>query len=136
MKAAWIALILVGLSFDAAAKRLLVDDTDEFVAYVETESVEISVNTVKIAVLYDYKSRHNYLKWPYWSQRTLVQYDCKDKRVQTLFYAFYAGQMGSGEQVLNGAILPGLWAQVPAGSTVEKFWKVACRKEPLEGASG
>lgn len=128
MKRFLIAVVLVLLSDSVAAKRMLLDDGDEFVAYAETDTIETSINTAKMWMLYDYKAKHTYLRWTYWSQRSLGEFDCRDKRAQTLHYVYYEGQMGGGELVLNGAILPGLWAPVPAGSILEKFWKIACSK--------
>ena len=117
----------LALACDAvAAKRQLLDDTDEFVAYAETDSIEKSSSTAKMWLLYDYKSKHIYLKWTYWSQRSLSEFDCREKRAQTLYYAFHEGQMGGGEMILSGTILPGLWTPVPAGSVIEKFWRIAC----------
>jgi hypothetical protein len=119
--------VALGLACDAVlAKRQLLDDTDEFVAYAETDMIERSSGTAKMWVLYDYKVKHTYMKWAYWSQRSLSEFDCKGKRAQTLYYAFYEGQMGGGGMVLSGTILPGLWAPVRNGSLIEKFWKLAC----------
>ena len=128
MKQLLIAVVLALLSNPAAAKRTLLHDGDEFVAYAETDTVERLKYTVRMWVLYDYKIKHTYMKWTYWSQRSLSEFDCSEKRTQTLQYAFYEGQMGGGELVLSGALPPGLWAPVHAGSIVEKFWKIACGK--------
>ncbi len=52
------------LACDAvAARRQLLDDTDEFVAYVEMDTIERSSRTAKMWILYDYKFKHTYLKW-------------------------------------------------------------------------
>ena len=128
MKRLLIAVCLMLLSSVVAAKRMLLADVDEFSAYAETDTIERASNTAKMWVLYDYKTKHTYLRWAYWSQRTLGEFDCRDKRAQTLHYVYYEGQMGGGELVLSGAILPGLWTPVHAGSVVEKFWKIACSK--------
>ena len=71
MKRLVFAIFLVVACDAAAAKRQLLDDTDEFVAYAEAESIERTDGTAKMWVLYDYKEKHTYLKWAYWSQRTL-----------------------------------------------------------------
>ena len=126
MKRLLFAIALVVASNAAAARRQLLDDTDEFVAYAETDTIERSSRTAKMWILYDYKFKHTYLKWTYWSQRTLGEFDCKDKRAQTLYYAFHEGQMGGGEMVLSGTVLPGLWGPVNNGTVIEKFWKLAC----------
>ena len=119
----------LALSRDAlAAKRVLIDDSDEFVAYAETDTIERASGTAKMWILYDYKSKHTYLKWTYWSQRALGEFDCRDRRAQTLFYAFYEGQMGGGGLIVSGSTVPGVWAQVRNGSVVEKSWKMACGK--------
>jgi hypothetical protein len=128
MKRLLIALLLAALSDVVAAKRLLLDDEDEFVAYAEVDTIERSIDTAKMWLLYDYKAKHTYLRWNYWSQHTLQEFDCKGKRAQTLHYVYYEGQMRGGEIVLNGAILPGQWAPVRAGSLIEKFWRIACSK--------
>jgi hypothetical protein len=123
-----IAVALALLSDTVAAKRVMLDDGSEFVAYAEAETIERSNNTAKMWVLFDYKVKHTYLSWAYWSQRSLGEFDCADKRAQTLHYVYYDSQMGGGEVVLSGAILPGLWTPVYTGSVVEKFWKIACSK--------
>jgi hypothetical protein len=128
MRRLLIAALLASLSGTVAAKRVLLEDGDEFVAYAEADTIERANFAARMWVLYDYKVKHIYLKWPYWSQRALAEFDCRDKRAQTLHYLYYDGQMGGGELVLSGAILPGLWAPVPSGSVVEKFWKIACSK--------
>jgi len=128
MKRVWIAVALALLSSSATARRVIVDDVDEFIAYADTDTIERQGRSAKMLTLFDYKSKHSYLRWAYWSQRTLGEYDCKDKRAQTLHYAFYDGQMGGGELILHGAVLPGLWSPVHRGTTVEKFWKIACGK--------
>jgi hypothetical protein len=117
----------LALACDAvAARRQLLDDTDEFVAYVETDTIERSSRTANMWILYDYKFKHTYLKWAYWSQRTLGEFDCKERRSQTLYYAFHEGQMGGGETIISGNVLPGLWGPVNSGSVIEKLWKLAC----------
>lgn len=128
MKRLLIAVVLALLSETAAAKRMLLDDGDEFVSYAEIDTIERANNTAKMWMLYDYKAKHTYLQWGYWSQRTLGEFDCRDRRAQTLLYVYYEGQMGGGEMILSGAILPGLWTPVHAGSVVEKFWKIACSR--------
>ena len=128
MKRCWFAIVLLLLCGNTLAKRTLLDDGDDFTAYAETDTIERASNTSKMWVLYDYKAKHSYLKWAYWSQRTLGEFDCRDKRAQTLHYVYYEGQMGGGELILSGAILPGLWTPVSAGSVIEKFWKIACSK--------
>ena len=128
MKQLLMAVVLVLLSGTAAAKRTLLDDGDEFSAYAETDTIARSNDSVRMWMLYDYKVKHTYSKWVYWSQRSLGEFDCRDRRAQTLQYAYYEGQMGGGELILSGAILPGLWTPVHAGSVVEKFWKVACSR--------
>jgi hypothetical protein len=126
MKRLLFAMALAVACDAAAARRQLLDDTDDFVAYAETESIERASGTSRMWILYDYKAKHTYLKWAYWSQRSLSEFDCKGKRAQTLYYAFHEGQMGGGGIVLSGTILPGLWAPVGNGSVIEKFWKYAC----------
>jgi hypothetical protein len=123
-----IALVLAIFCDTVAAKRLLLDDGDEFVAYAEADTIERSNDIAKMWLLYDYKAKHTYLRWSYWSQRALGEFDCRDKRAQTLHYVYYDGQMGGGELVLSGAILPGQWKPIRPGSVVEKFWKIACSK--------
>ncbi len=126
MKRFCLALALALLSGSAAAKRTLVHSEKEFDAYVDPETVERVGSVARMWVLHDYNERHVYLQWSYWSQRTLGEYDCGVRRAQTLAYSFHAGQMGGGELILNGALPVGLWAPVPPGSVVEKFWKIAC----------
>ena len=128
MKRLLIAVALALFSDTVTAKRTLLHDGEEFIAYGETDTIERSNSTVKMWVLYDYKIKHTYMKWVYWSQRSLGEFDCMEKRTQTLYYVFYEGQMGGGELVLSGSILPGLWAPVRAGSVLEKFWKIACSR--------
>ena len=120
------ALLLAVLSSSVAAKRTMVHVEEEFDAYVDPETIQRSGSVARMWVLHDYNTRHTYLKWNYWSQMSLNEFDCKDKRSQTLFYSYHAGQMGGGEVIVNGPLLPGLWAPVPPGSAVEKFWKIAC----------
>lgn len=126
MKQLCLALVLAMLSGSVAAKRTMVHSDDEFDAYVDPETIQRSGSVARVWVLHDYNTRHIYLRWTYWSQMSLNEFDCKDKRTQTLFYSFHAGQMGGGAVILSGPILPGLWSAVPPGSVVEKFWKVAC----------
>ena len=126
MKQIWVAVMLALFCGNVAAKRILVDDVDEFVAYADTDTIERIGSAPRMVVLYDYKVKHTYLSSTYWSQRSMSEYDCRGRRTQILQYALHAGQMGGGEIVLSGAILPGLWSPVPPGSVVEKFWKVAC----------
>lgn len=121
-----LAFALAVLSSNVAAKRTLVHSEREFDAYVDPDTIERAGNISRMWVLHDYNEKHVYLQWSYWSQRTLGEYDCRERRAQTLAYSFHAGQMGGGELILNGALPPGLWAPVPSGSVVEKFWKIAC----------
>ena len=121
-----LALALAVLSSGAAAKRTLVHSEKEFDAYVDPDTIERAGSISRMWVLHDYNVKHVYLQWSYWSQRTLGEYDCRERRAQTLAYSFHTGQMGGGELILNGALPPGLWAPVPSGSVVEKFWKIAC----------
>jgi hypothetical protein len=128
MKRILIAVLLVLCSDTFAAKRILLDAGDEFIAYAETDTIQNFDNVSRMWVLYDYKFKHTYLNWTYWSQRSLSEFDCAGRRSQTLQYTFYEGQMGGGGMILSGAILPGLWTPIHAGSVLEKFWKIACNK--------
>ncbi len=123
-----LVLVLALPAGTASAKRTLVHSEAAFDAYVDPDTIEHVGNVARMWVLHDYNSRHVYLKWSYWSQRTLSEYDCRERRAQTLAYSFHAGQMGGGDVILNGALPAGLWAPVPPGSVVEKFWKIACSR--------
>jgi hypothetical protein len=92
------------------------------------DSIERVDKRARLWLLYDYKTKHTYLRWAYWSQRTLAEFDCQDRRTQTLYYSYHAGRMGGGELIVGGPLPPGLWSSVSSGSLLEKFFDVACAR--------
>jgi len=124
-----VAVLLSAVSTLVYAKRLLLEDSGDFVAYAELDTLVRSGHEARMWVLYDYKSKHAYLKWNYWSLRTLAAFDCETKRAQTLYYAYYEGQMGGGELIAGGPLIPERWSGIDTGSLVEKFWQIACSRD-------
>lgn len=63
------------------------------------------------------------------SVRHLVEYDCRAKRARTVGVVAYSEQLGAGREMHSERLADAEWAAVPAASTGENLWKIACRLE-------
>jgi hypothetical protein len=62
----------------------------------------------------------------YFSQKTEIEYDCKEKQYRGLSLALHAEKMGAGKVIYEDAS-PHEWEPVPQDTVAEVLWKIACK---------
>ena len=62
----------------------------------------------------------------YFSQKTLVEYDCVERKARGLSLSLHAEHMGEGKMIYEDAS-PREWSPVPAQSMTESLWNIACK---------
>lgn len=93
--------------------------------YVDITTIRKADNKVKMWSLVDLKTAEHEGQKQYMSIKSQIEYDCKARQMRGLFTSIHSENMGKG-------ILVGYdtntynWMPVPAGSTGEVLWKIAC----------
>ena len=112
----------------AAADWTYVGASKNFSMYAETSTIRRSGDMVKMWSVSDYKEVRTQGRYSVRSQKSQQEFDCKEERVRTLFWAWFSENMGAGEHVHSNAN-PDPWIPIGPGTFDEILWKIACRKE-------
>jgi hypothetical protein len=122
-----LAFVLLLLTTPAWAEWTRVDVNEDSDAYIDLATIGRRGNIVKVWVLFDYKTNHQWSELVYWSLKTQREYDCDGKRHHTLNSLFHSERMGGGESVYT---VPGgtSWGPVPPDSIDEVLWTFACKQ--------
>jgi hypothetical protein len=96
--------------------------------YADPGTVRRAGNRVKMWNLVDYKTARISLNGkPYISIKVHVEYDCKEKRMRTIYYSDHSGNMAGGKSVYSDDD-PAKWSPVPRATVQEDLWEIACGK--------
>ena len=123
-----IGLMLLLVSGAASAEWTVVGPNEEINQYVDKATIRRNGNFVKMWDLVDYKKAQVFGGTSDLSYRSLVEYDCKEKRYRSLALTTYSGQMLSGTVNFIGNDTQ-KWKAVASGSMAETLRKIACGKE-------
>jgi hypothetical protein len=120
------ALLLAAFSCGAAAEWVIVNDTDEYIAYVDPATISRDGDRVRMSDLIDLKSpRPSPRGNLHASSRSLGEFDCQDPRMRPLVFTLHSAQMGDGDIVEDVAISGG-WLPVAPGTLLDILWQFAC----------
>jgi len=128
MKMVSLAVMLVSVSFGAAAEWVELGDNASVTVYADPSTIRIAGNIRKMWHLMDYKAIQNGASVkPYLSSKDQSEYDCKSEQSRTIFFQNHAERHGDGS-VVYSLNEPFQWAPTPPGSIAERLWQFACAK--------
>lgn len=120
------ALLLAALSCHAAAGWIVINDTDEYVAYIDPATISRDGDRARMSDLIDLKSpRPSPRGNLHASSKAHSEFDCLDPRMRPLAFSLHAGAMGEGDLVENVAVSDG-WLPVAPGTLLRTLWQLAC----------
>lgn len=126
MKMKKLAVVLLLLSSPAWAGWKSVGEEDSGKSYADPATLVKSGNTVKMWSLLDYKAFQRMVEVGYFSQKSLVEYDCKEKQIRGLVVSLHAEHMGEGK-VIYADESPHEWEVLVPDTMGEVLWKFACK---------
>jgi hypothetical protein len=117
-------------STNVFAEWTKVDWTDEYINYVDLDSIQINGSKVKMWFLIDYIDHtkvHKFKGTVYLSLKGQYEFDCQEIQSRGLASIGYSGNMSYGQVVgFDYAQYP--WHSVPPGSVIEDNFNIACKK--------
>jgi len=120
------APLLLLMSGAAWAGWKSVGEDNAATVYADPATIVRSGNTAKLWSLLDYKDFQRMVEVGYFSQKTLVEYDCVERKARGLSLSLHAEHMGEGKMIYEDAS-PREWSSVPAQSITESLWNIACK---------
>ena len=121
--AACLSLLMSGAAW---AGWKSVGEDNAATVYADPATIVRSGNTAKLWSLLDYKDFQRMVEVGYFSQKTLVEYDCVERKARGLSLSLHAEHMGEGKMIYEDAS-PREWSSVPAQSITESLWNIACK---------
>lgn len=127
MKRAILAVCAVLAALPAMATNWVnITESSSTVMFHDTHSIKIDGENRRVWELGDRKvSGTNGAR----SDRTLVEYDCKEARIRFLQTTDFRGQMATGA-IISMSTQPQPWAYVAPGTTGDELFKAACKFVP------
>ncbi len=117
-------IAIVASPVGAAWKDVGEDDATK--TFVDPASIVRSGSTVRMASLLDYKSFQRMVEVGYFSQKSLAEYDCTDKKVRGLTASLHEGRMGEGKVIYEDDSTHE-WEEIASDTLNEILWKFACK---------
>ena len=121
-----LVVVLLLASSPAWAGWKAVGDEETGTTYADPATMARSGNTVKMWSLLDYKAFQRMVEVGYFSQKSLVEYDCKEKQTRGLAVKLHAEPMGEGKVIYEDDS-PHEWEALVPDTMGEVLWKVACK---------
>jgi hypothetical protein len=123
------ALVLAILSGSAVAEWTQVGRTSSVTAYADFSTIRKKGHTAKMWSLYDFAApfKLDPETSSASSAKGLTEYDCKDERDRTVFYAYFSDQMGRGNAVFTKNEVMDWQPTIPQ-SFGRALWEIACGK--------
>ena len=120
------ACLMLLISVAAWAGWNSVGEDNAATVYADPATIARSGNMAKLWSLLDYKDFQRMVEVGYFSQKTLVEYDCAERKARGLSLSLHAEHMGEGKVIYEDAS-PHEWNPVPAQSIAEALWTIACK---------
>lgn len=121
-----VAAALLCLAAPAFAAWTGVGEEPRGATYADPATVQKSGSTAKMWSILDHRTFQRMVEVGYYSQKSLVEYDCADKRLRSLHVALHAERMGAGAVIYEDDSTRE-WESVSPDSVQEALWKMACR---------
>ena len=101
---------------------------DGTTAYADPDTIRRKDETVKMWILFDFKTTKTMAGHLMLSIKGQEEYDCDGKRRRVLTFSEFYGNMGDGKEV-NSTSGEGTWGPIVPESVVQSLWKFACGKK-------
>jgi hypothetical protein len=121
-----LAIVLLLLSGPAWAEWKAVWEENNGTSYADPATIVRRGDTVTMRSLLDYKTFQRMVEVGYFSQKSLVEYDCKEGRSRGLAVSLHAEHMGEGKVIYEDAS-PHAWEPVSPEMMSGVLWKIACK---------
>ena len=119
-------MLLVVVSGSAAAEWAQVGANETSTFYADPAGIRHADSPVKMWDLLDFRAAQSRpYGAPYWSQKTLREYDCKEQRTRKIDLLRYSENMGEGEVAYTDSD-PGNWEPVHPSTVSRALWEFAC----------
>lgn len=127
MKRLLFCLPLLLLAEAAVAGWDMLGRNEDLRLYVDSASIGRDGDVAALWQLIDYTSARWIDAGVVMSVRNLVEYDCAGRRARTVYTEAFSEQLGQGRQMFAERTPQAEWVAVPAASTGETLWRIACR---------
>lgn len=121
-----LAMVLLVASCPAWAAWKSVGNEENGTTYADPVTIVKLGSNVQMWSLLDYRDFQRMVEVGYYSQKSLVEYDCKVKQTRGLNVALHAEHMGNG-RVIYADESPHEWAVLVPDTMGEVLWKFACK---------
>ena len=121
-----LAMVLMLLSSPAWAGWKAVGEEETGTSYADPATIVKTGSVVKMWSLLDYKAFQRMVEVGYFSQKSLVEYDCKEKQARGLAVKLHAEPMGEGKVIYEDDS-PHEWEALVPDTMGEVLWKFACK---------
>ena len=101
---------------------------DGMTAYADPDTIRRKEETVKMWILFDFKTTQTVAGHLMLSIKGQEEYDCDGKRRRVLTFSEFSGNMGGGQEV-NSTSGEGTWVPVVPEGVVQTLWSFACSKK-------
>ena len=113
----------------AYAEWVAIGSTDDgMTAYADPDTIRRKEETVKMWILFDFKTTQTVAGHLMLSIKGQEEYDCDGKRRRVLTFSEFSGNMGGGQEV-NSTSGEGTWVPVVPEGVVQTLWSFACSKK-------
>ena len=129
MKRLLMGLMLAITAGAASAEWTQSGEGESFIHYVDIATIRRNGNLVKMWDLMDYKTVRTVSGISYLSDKSQIEYDCKEEKERMLAFTYFSGQMGNGKVVYSNGAVKDEWEPIEPGSVAETLWKIACGKK-------
>jgi len=125
-----LVILLAVMSSSAMAEWVEVGTSGNYetIIYADPTTIRKSGNKVKMWVLFDHNSVKETAGDKYLSEKTQMEYDCKEEQERLLFFSWHSENMGRGDVVYSANATNKDWRPVAPESAGKVFWQLACEK--------
>lgn len=121
-----LAILLLLMSSPTWAAWKSVGEEEAGTTYADPATIARAGNVVKMWSLLDYKAFQRMVEVGYFSQKSLVEYDCREKQIRGLAVVLHAEPMGEGKVIYEDDS-PHEWEELVPDTMGEVLWKFACK---------
>lgn len=129
MRKAVLMLLLVVSGKAIAEEWVAVNHNKYATGYANPATIVKDGNIARMWSLVDCKAISHFMGgYPFMSIKSHEEFDCKEKKLRTLFYSLHPGKMGEGKIIFSDSN-PSEWSPVLPGSEMVDFLEIACGKK-------
>jgi hypothetical protein len=121
-----LAIVLLLSSTPAWAGWKAVGDSPNAKSYADPASIVRKDNVAAMWSLLDYNDFQRMVEVGYFSQKALIEYNCKDRQSRGMVVSLHEGHMGEGK-VIYADDSPHDWEDIVPETLAESLWKEACK---------